>query len=82
MIEAFTVLATFETDQLAKIHQNSSKEGLKIKNWLRYQISVRLKINEVKHRKVVNVFRGFKYIVGVGLGGVGGKFLPPLYKRL
>lgn len=30
MIEAFTVLATFETDQLAKIHQNNSKEGLKI----------------------------------------------------
>ena len=29
-MEAFTVLATFETDQLAKIHQNSSKEGLKI----------------------------------------------------
>ena len=36
MIEAFTVLGTFETDQLAKIHQNSSKEGLIIQNWLSY----------------------------------------------
>ena len=73
MIKPFTVLTTFETDQLSNIHQNSLKESLRMSKVARFELD--WKLMKLRHRKVGKVCRGFKYIGGGGGGGVQSQYV-------
>ena len=76
--------STFHWDQLAKIRQHGWKERLKISKAAKFESDV-LKTNEAIHLRKVAEFCRRLYGGGGGGGGgrgLGGKFVPPPYKRL